>query len=135
MSNPAIFERVFFEGGGFRVTDRLLITPRKTYALGRVEYVSVTRPLLLFAGGPALGVLGFAGAFWRYLSLTEFAVLGAGALLTIAAASLVGSLRVHSLALRDEEVAQSFGLVSQLRDVRRAVEKAMVFRAGGEVVR
>lgn len=125
-------EPVFYEGGGFRVTDALLTTPRKTYALARIEYVSVTRPLLFFLGGPALGVMGFALGFWRYLHPGEIVMLTCVSALGIAAGCLFGTLRVHSMALRDDEVAQSFGPVTRLREVRRAVEKAMVFRTHGE---
>lgn len=57
----------FFEGGGFRVTDTLLTPPRKTYELAQIEYVSVSRPLLLFVGPPALLAVIFVIAFRRYL--------------------------------------------------------------------
>lgn len=128
-------ELVFYQGGGFRVTDALLVTPRKTYALGKVEYVSVTRPLLFFAACPALGVIGAALAFQHYLFWGEIVTLVTLSVLASAAACLFGTLRIHSLALRDDEVAQSFGPIGRLREVRRAVEKAMVVRAGAEDVR
>lgn len=125
-------EPVFYEGGGYKVTDRLLTTPRKSYALAKVEYVSVTRPLLVFAAAPAAGVMGMALAFHRYLYWVEIAPVVGVAALVIAAASQIGTLRIHSLALRDDDVSQNYGPVVRLRDVRRAVEKAIVFQTGGE---
>lgn len=121
-------EPIFFEGGGFLVTDRLLKTPRKTYALGQIEYVSVQRPLLLFAGLPAIGGAAFAFAFWRYLFAFEI-----GAILSISAAALLaaivfGTLRVHSLAMRGDEVGLTFGFLHRLRQVRLAVEQAIASR-------
>lgn len=119
---------LFYSGGGFEVSEAMLKTPRKTYALGQVEYVSVSRPLLLFAGGPALGVIGFALAFRRYLLPAEIGTLVGCAVAAIVFSLLFGTLRVHSLALRDDEVAMNFGTIRRLRAVRLAVEKAMAFR-------
>lgn len=121
-------EATFFSGGGFTVTSRLLMTPRKTYSIHRIEYVSVGRPLALFLLPPVLGLIFFALAFRRYLYAGEIATLIVACIIAGALAMLVGTLRVHSLALRDEEVASSFGLVTTLRQVRRAVEKAMALR-------
>lgn len=119
---------VFYSGGGFEVSETLLRTPRKTYALERIEYVSVQRPLAFFVGLPAAGLIGFTLGFWRYLSGTEAALLIGGSALAIAGAFCVGTLRVHSMALRDDEVAMSFGLIGTLRAVRMAVEQAMAWR-------
>ena len=58
---------VLFEGGGFTVTSALLRTPRKSYRLDRIEYVSVERTFFLFAVLPAFALLGIALRFWRYL--------------------------------------------------------------------
>lgn len=120
----------FWRGGGFEVTDSLLRTPRKTYALGQVEYVEVQRPLLFFAGLPALGMIGLCASFWRYLLVLEILSLLCVAAGAIAAALHFGTLKVHSLALRDDDVAMSFGPIVRLREVRAAVEQAMAARAG-----
>lgn len=119
---------VFYSGGGFEVSETLLRTPRKTYALERIEYVSVQRPLAFFVGLPSAGLIGFVFGFWRYLSALEAGLLIGGSSLAIAGAFCVGTLRVHSMALRDDEVAMSFGLIGQLRHVRAAVERAMAWR-------
>lgn len=124
-------EAVLFEGRGFKVSDRLLTTPRKTYAMGQIEFVSVERPLLFFVIPPALAVIGFAMIFGRYLYVGEIFTLLIICGLAILAAMLFGTLRVHSLALRDDEVAMSFGPVSTLRQVRKGVEAAMTARLHG----
>lgn len=120
-------DAIFFSGGGFTVTDRLLRTPRKTYAINRIEYVSVERPLLLFLLPPVIGLVCFAVVFRRYLYAGEIITLIFVCAIAATLAFLFGTLRVHSLALRDSEVASSLGLVTTLRDVRLAVEKAMAF--------
>ncbi len=125
-------ETVFYRGGGFEVSGNLLRTPRRTYSLDRIEYVSVTRPLLLFAGAPAAGVMGFSLAFHRYLFASEIVLMLGASLAAITTGCLVGTLRVHSLALRDDEVAQSFGPITRLRLVRAAVEQAMARRVSKE---
>jgi len=122
--------RVYYRGGGFEVNEALLKTPRKSYALERIEYVSVTRPLLLFTGPPAIGLIGFALSFWRYLHWGEIFTLAGLSAAALILATRVGTLRVHSLALRDDEVAQSFGPIDRLRAVRGAVEAAMARRGG-----
>lgn len=104
---------VHYRGGGFEVSDTLLKTPRKSYALARIEYVSVTRPLALFAGPPAIGMIGFAIAFWRYLYAAEIAALVGLSIAALIVAVNFGVLRVHSLALRDDEVAQNFGPIGR----------------------
>lgn len=124
-------ETIFFDGRGFKVSDRLLTTPRKTYAMGQIEFVSVERPLLFFVIPPALAVIGFAMIFVRYLYAGEIVTLIAFCGFAIIAALTIGTLRVHSLALRDDEVAISFGPMSTLRQVRKGVEAAMTARLYG----
>ncbi|MDX3973500.1 hypothetical protein [Shinella sp.] len=85
---------VFYSGGGFEVSESMLKTPRKTYALGQVEYVSVSRPLLLFAGLPAAGIIGFAITFRRYLYAEEIGTLVGCAIAALAASLVFGTLRV-----------------------------------------
>lgn len=115
----------FYRGGGFEVTGSLLRTPRKTYALDQIEYVSVARPLLGFAALPALGLIGFTLSFWRYLFAGEISATIGISLAAIVLAFLFGTLRVHSLALRGDEVGLVFGPIFRLRKVRGAVETAM----------
>lgn len=123
---------VLYSGGGFEVSTKLLKTPRKSYAIPQLEYVEVRRPFLAFVGLPAVGVIGFCFAFWRYLYGGEIVTLTGVSGAALLVAFLFGTLRVHSLALRDDEVAMSFGLVSRLREVRAAVEQAMAARQDGK---
>ncbi len=121
-------EPVFYRGGGFEVTARLLRTPRRTYALGRIEYVSVTRPLLVFLGGPSLAAFGVAVSFRKYLLTGEIAAIAATSGAALLLSLLIATLRVHSLALRGDEDTQTYGSVWRLHQVRHAVERAMLFR-------
>lgn len=116
---------VLYSGGGYLVDSTIFRTPRKSYSVRQIEYIEVRRPFLAFAGLPALGVVGFCLAFWRYLYTAEIALLMGGAVAVLVLAFLFGTLRVHSLALKDDGVAMNFGLVSRLRAVRAAVERAM----------
>ncbi|MVA98001.1 hypothetical protein GN330_12175 [Nitratireductor sp. CAU 1489] len=117
---------IYYRSGRFEVTEYLLKTPRKTYAIAHIENVSVERPLLYFLVPPALGLIGFAAIFQRYLYASEIAALAVAFALALAAALIFGCLQVHSLALRGEEVALTYGLVRQLREVRDAAAEAMV---------
>lgn len=128
MTAPA--PRPSFRDGGFEVTDTLLRTPRKSYRLAQIEYVSVQRPLFLFAGLPSLALIGFSLGFWRYLSPAESMGLISFCVLTIGTSLQFGTLRVYSLALRDDELATSFGPIGRLRRVRGAVERAMIAHNG-----
>lgn len=116
---------VLYSGGGYSVDGAILRTPRKTYSLRQIEYIEVRRPFLALVGLPAFGVVGFCLAFWRYLYGVEIVMMIASALAALVFALLFGTLRVHSLALKDDGVALNFGLVSRLREVRAAVERAM----------
>lgn len=119
---------VLYAGGGFTVDGSLLRTPKKTYSIGQIEYVEVRRPFLALAGLPALGMIGFCAAFFRYLYIGEIALLVGASAAVLTFAFLFGTLRVHSLALRGDEIAMSFGLFTRLREVRAAVEQAMATR-------
>lgn len=123
---------LLFEGGGFSVTPTLLRTPRKTYRLDRIEYVSVERTFFVFAVLPSAALLGIALRFWRYLLPGEAAFLMGLPLLVLVAAWQIGTLQVHSLALRGEDDTRSIGWIPRLRGVRAAVEQAMASRTGRE---
>jgi len=115
---------VLFEGDGFRVTDRILTTPRRTYELKNVEMVTVKQPLLLLCGGIGLGLIGFTGTFFRYLYMAEVLTLIALAVGAIIASAMFGTLKVHSLAMRGDE-GILYGRISTLKLAKSAVEQAM----------
>tara|TARA_R110002072_G_scaffold148598_1_gene296096 strand:+ start:6731 stop:7096 length:366 start_codon:yes stop_codon:yes gene_type:complete len=116
--------RVLFTGGGFKVTNNLLRTPRRAYELRNVEIVTVKQPLLLICGGVGLGLIGFTAAFFRYLYFYEVLTLLGCAIATIAVSALFGTLKVHSLAMRADE-GVIYGRIGTLRAVKDAVERAL----------
>lgn len=113
-----------FEGDGFKVTDRILKTPRRTYELKNVELVSVKQPLLLLCGGIGLGLIGFTLAFFRYLYIFEIVTLITIAIAAILGSALIGTLKVHSLAMRGDE-GTLYGRITTLRAVKDAVSHAL----------
>ncbi len=117
-------DEVLFQGGGYLVTRKLLRTQRKTYALAQIEYVSVERAMLWFAGLPAAALILFGLRFFRYLTLLELATLFSLSAAGIWLAAQIGTMRVHSFALQDQDTS-SYGLITHLRSVRSAVEQAM----------
>ena len=117
-------KQVLFSGGGFEVTSSTLKTPRRAYDLRNVEMVSVRQPLLLISGGIGLGLSGFVLAFFRYLYGWEVFTLGMTALLAITGSAMIGTLKVHSLAIRGDE-GTLYGRIGTLRKVKAAVERAL----------
>lgn len=116
---------VFYKGGGWEVTHRLVRTPKKSFDVGKIESVSLKRNLFLMCALPAVGMAGWALAFWRYLYIAEHVMLIGIPLIVLAATWQVGTLKVDSLALRDDEGGTIYGRFSRLLQVRRAIEQAM----------
>ena len=122
-------ETVLYQGGGFTVTPSMLRTPFKTYELGKIQFVGVQRGMLLFAAIPAVAGILFVMRFFRYLYFfTEVVPLLCICALALYAAAQVGTLKVRSFALNDDEESNSFGLMRHLTGVRAAVEKAIMAR-------
>lgn len=86
--------------------------------------VSVRQPLLIICGGVGIGLLGFMIAFYRYLYAWEIITLGASAVIAIIASAMIGTLKVHSLAMRGDE-GMLYGRISTLRQVKHAVEQVI----------
>jgi len=122
---------LIYSGGGFKVTSRILKTPRRTYELKNVEMVSTHQPLLLVCSVLGIGMVGFTAAFSQYLYGYEKVTLIMGAAASIAVASLYGTMRIHSLALRDDK-NHLWGLYFSLKQVKDAVDVAMEMRASEE---
>lgn len=109
------------------VTADVLRTKRRSYELKNIEYVSVHQPLLIIMSAIAAGLLLFTLSFYRYLYAGEiFATIAASAI-AVLLASKIGSLKVHSLALRDEQTP-IFGNIGTLYEVKDAIEKAIELR-------
>ena len=113
-----------FNGHGFLVTDKILRTKRRTYDLKNVEYVSVHQPLLVILGVIGVGLILFTFSFYRYLYGWEIVTMLAVSIISVALATFVGSMKVHSIALRDEQ-APLFGNIRTLRKVKDAVEQVI----------
>lgn len=119
---------VYYSGGGFEVTSGTLRTPRRAYDLRNVEMVSVRQPLLMICGSIGLGLIGFTASFYRYLYGLEVMALAGSAILAIMASAMIGTLKVHSLAMRGDE-GTLYGWIWTLRHVKSAVEKAIDHKA------
>lgn len=124
----------FFERDGFSVDANVLRTPRKTYALERIEYVSVKRSAFWITALIAIPVIGLTLTFIRYFYFSElmFAWFLAGVALFIAAN--VGVLKVRSLAIDDDEEGTTFGPIGTLQEVRLNVERAIAARSKAPAV-
>ena len=113
-----------FSGGGFLVTQKILRTRRRTYDLKNVEYVSIHQPLLVILGVTAVGLILFTVSFFRYLYAWEIVTLLAVSGVAVGLAAFVGSMKVHSIALREEQTPL-FGDIRTLRKVKDAVEQVI----------
>lgn len=110
-----------YEGGGFEVTTSILKTWKRTYKLKNIEMVTIHQPLLVLTGFVGVGLIGFTFSLSRYLYLGEKIALIGGSILAIMVASRIGSLKVQSLALRDDQ-GQIIGLIRHLTQVKEAVD-------------
>ena len=119
---------VRYQSGAFTVTESVLKTPRRTFDLATIEYVSLRRPLFAVVCVSAAGLIGFALVFWRYLyAMEQITLIG-----LCAAALLIawqfGVLRVHSLAMRDGDLGTVMGRFAQLKAVKTEIENWMESR-------
>ena len=117
-----------FSGSGFLVTQKILRTKRRTYDLKNVEYVSIHQPLLVILGVTAVGLILFTVSFFRYLYPWEIVTLLAVSGVAVGLAAFVGSMKVHSIALREEQTPL-FGDIRTLRKVKDAVEQVISDRS------
>ena len=83
--------------------------------------VTIHQPLLVLAGFVGVGLIGFTVSLSPYLYLSEKITLVGGSILAIIAASNFGSLKVQSLALREDQ-GQIIGLIRHLKQVKEAVD-------------
>lgn len=117
--------KIYFQSGGYLVTSKIVTLRGATHDITTLKSVSVRYTPLLVVALPALGVISFALMFWRYLTMEEALLFVAGPLITVMAATQVGTLHVESLALRDGEVGTCHGLMMRLKRVRSAIQQAM----------
>ena len=118
----------FYREGGWLVTDTILRTPKKSFDVSRIESVAVRRNVFHLAAAPGVGMFLLALAFWPYLYGGERLFLTLGPVVCLVLAWNVGTIRVDSLALRDDEGGVIYGRHSRLMAVREAVEQAIEAR-------
>lgn len=118
----------YFEDGKWLVTDRIVRTPRKSFALEKVEGVTLKRTFFLFTAPPAAGALFLTVLWWRYLFAGEIAFLITVSILALIVSYNFGTLSVHALSLRDDESGMVYNRMSQLLIIRDAIETAMQAR-------
>ncbi|MEM7669209.1 MAG: hypothetical protein AAF317_08660 [Pseudomonadota bacterium] len=117
-------ETVFFEGRQFRVTSRMLSTPRRSYRLHNLEAVRLKQPLLILSLAIGAGLLGTVVVFWRYLYAWEVVTMGLGSVVAVGITARLGTLKVKSLAIGDQD-GVVVGDIGVLRQVKIAVETAL----------
>lgn len=115
----------YFERGGWRVTASLIRSPRRTFAIDKVEAVSLRRTLFLVCLIPAAGAILIAALFWHYLFFHEIVFLLGVSGLALAISYQFGALTIETLALRDQEGGIVFGRFALLADARDAIEHAL----------
>lgn len=120
--------RPYHDAGGFLVTDRIARTPKKSFAIERIEAVSLRRSLFLMTLVPALGSIALCALAWRYLYASEIAFILIAAGAALAGSWQVGTLKVETLALKDDEGGTVHGLYARLVPVRAAIEQALADR-------
>ena len=114
----------FYKDRIFIVTPATLRTPKQSFALSKIEYVSLRAPYLIMGLPIAIASLGAVFAFGRYLYPAEIAVLVSTAVALPIIGAQFGVMKVHSLALREGD-AVVYGRLGRLRKVRLAVEAAI----------
>lgn len=126
-AGPSPAPQILFRSRGFVVSGSSLRTPRQTFALRNIEHVSISQPLLFAVGFVAAGLFGFMLSFFRYLYTWEIASLAVVLAVMVTAALRIGVLKVHSLALREDD-GRVFGDIRTLRAVKAAVDDILSTR-------
>lgn len=112
---------IIFQNGGWKVTNKVLETPKAAHDLEAIQTISARRTLLPMIGAPAIGLLLFMLFFIKYLYFVEILMI-----LTLSAGLIVlalrfGSIRVNSIAhSNDSELATAYGDFELLKQVRAA---------------
>ncbi|PCJ08936.1 MAG: hypothetical protein COB16_05045 [Rhodobacteraceae bacterium] len=124
-------KKPLYKGGGFEVTANVLKTWKRTYKLKNVEMVTLHQPFLIITGFVGAGLIGFSISLSRYLYMGEKITLIGGSILAIIVASNFGSIKVQSLALREDQ-GQIIGLFRHLKLVKMAVDTVIDQRGNAE---
>lgn len=118
-------KKVYYEGGGWQVSDSLVRTPKKTFSLERLEAVSLKRTFFLITFMPAVGGIMLTGLWWRYLFISEIITTLILSAIALYVSFQLGTLKVDAISLKDDEGGTVYGFFNRLSDVRDAIEQAM----------
>ena len=113
-----------YKGGRISVTTTALKTPRQTFALDKIEHVSVRKPFLIIAGLISFGFIGICISFWRYLYTIEIVILCSLSALFLIISTRLGILKLQSFVLNESD-NRVFGNVYHLNAAKNAIEIAM----------
>lgn len=119
----------YYKGEGWQVTDTILRTPRKTFAMKKLDAVSLKRSFFLLLAVPSGGALLLTAFWWRYLYPGEIGFMIALSVAALIVSFQFGCLKVEAVSLSDDEGGTVYGRFSQLAAVRDAIERAMQDRA------
>ena len=117
--------RTYFDDRPWKVTSEIVRTPRKTFALAKLDGVSLKRTFFLFTAAPALGGIGITLLWWRYLFPGEIALILLASLAALIVSFQFGMLKVEALSLKDDEGGAVYGRYAHLSNFRDAIEAAM----------
>ena len=117
--------KTYYEGGGWKVTDSLVHTPKKTFSLERIEAVSLKRTFFLISFTPAIGGIILTFLLWRYLFTSEIITTISASVFALYTSFQFGTLKVDAISLKDDEDGTVYGFFNRLLEVRDAIEKAM----------
>ncbi|MEO1141832.1 MAG: DUF6232 family protein [Pseudomonadota bacterium] len=109
--------------GSVKVENNAVVTHNTSYALDNIAAVSARRPLL--AGGvmAALGSVGTTLAFGDLLYTNEIVTIGIMGIVGLVIGWCFGQLKLHSLALKGNEVSGVlYGTYNSLNRVRREID-------------
>ena len=129
--------KIYFENGPWKVTERIVRTPKKGFSLDKLEAVSLKRTFFLFTAAPSIGGFLLTLLWWRYLYLGEIVFLLSASVGAIVFSFQFGTLKVEALSLKDDEGGVVYGRFNLLSEFRDAIEEAMQERdlsQGGRVL-
>ena len=124
---------IYFDEKPWKVTSEIVRTPKKTFALAKLDGVSLKRTFFLFTAAPAVGGIGITFLWWRYLFPGEIIFILSMSLVALVISFQFGVLKVEALSLKDDEGGTVYGRYSHLCKIRNAIEEAMQQRVGKAV--
>lgn len=120
--------------GSVRVEGDVVVTHNTSYALDNIAAISARRPLLAVGVMMMLGALGLILSFGDLLYMSELAVLGVLGATGMFVGLNFGQLKLHSLALKGNEVSDVlYGTYHRLNEVRAEIDERLRQRREGSM--